>query len=263
MVMQQLLEIMAQLRDPEKGCPWDREQSFETIAPHTIEEAYEVADAIARGDMAELKEELGDLLFQVVFYAQMAKEEGEFDFDDIASTISEKMLRRHPHVFGDEFIANAAAQTEAWERHKAEERRRKAEDRPHSQLEGVARALPALSRAEKLQKRAAKVGFDWADVSGVVAKVREELGELEAEYASTGNPERVQEELGDLLFSCVNLARHLGVDAETALRGANGKFEERFRCMESLLEAEGKKLQELDPEAMDRIWERVKQDEGV
>ncbi|MES9960430.1 MAG: nucleoside triphosphate pyrophosphohydrolase [Sedimenticola sp.] len=256
--MQQLLEIMAALRDPENGCPWDREQTFESISRHTIEEAYEVADTIAHGDMMELKDELGDLLFQVVFYAQMAREEGHFDFRDIEQAICEKMLRRHPHVFGDVSIDTAEEQTEAWEQLKAEERKSKAGEEKHSHMDGVARALPALVRAEKLQKRAAKVGFDWTDRRDVIAKIREELDELEQELDGAGPPGRVSDEMGDLLFSCVNLARHLGLDAEHALRGATGKFEGRFRAMEGALEEEGRDLHNVSLEQMDEVWERVK-----
>ncbi|MES9875651.1 MAG: nucleoside triphosphate pyrophosphohydrolase [Candidatus Sedimenticola sp. PURPLELP] len=259
--MQQLLEIMAALRDPEKGCPWDREQTFESISRHTIEEAYEVADTIAHGDMMELKDELGDLLFQVVFYAQMAKEQGDFDFHDVEQAICTKMLRRHPHVFGDVTIGSAEEQTEAWEQLKADERKEKAGEEKHSQMDGVARALPALIRAEKLQKRAAKVGFDWPDRAGVIAKVREELDELERELDGAVSPERVDEEMGDLLFSCVNLARHLGMDAEHSLRGASSKFEERFRSMEQLMDEDGTDSHNLSLEEMDAVWERVKERE--
>lgn len=261
-LMQQLLEIMAKLRDPDGGCPWDKEQTFATIAPHTIEEAYEVADAIARGDMGELKEELGDLLFQVVFYSQMAREAGFFEFQDVVDAISEKMLRRHPHVFGDDEIADAEEQTAAWEQLKAAERKAKAEDEAaHSQLDGVALALPALIRGEKLQKRAAKVGFDWPDASGVIDKVREELGELQQEIGSGGDSQRIEEEVGDLLFSCVNLARHLKIDAETALRHANEKFERRFRLMEAKLAEKGQALHDANLDVMDAAWKSVKAEE--
>lgn len=256
--MEQLLEIMAALRDPVKGCPWDREQTFESISRHTIEEAYEVADTIAHGDMMELKDELGDLLFQVVFYAQMAKEQGDFDFRDIERAICEKMLRRHPHVFGDVAINSAEEQTEAWEQLKAQERKDKAGEEKHSHMDGVAKALPALTWAEKLQKRAAKVGFDWVDTAGVIAKVKEELDEVEQELADTAPDARIKEEVGDLLFSCVNLARHLGMDAEQALRDASGKFEQRFRAMESTLETEGVDLDEASLEQMDAVWDQVK-----
>ncbi|MES9898903.1 MAG: nucleoside triphosphate pyrophosphohydrolase [Sedimenticola sp.] len=261
MPINELIEIMARLRDPKKGCPWDREQTFATIVPYTIEEAYEVADAIERGDMGELRDELGDLLFQVVFYAQMAREQGSFDFSDVVHAINTKMLRRHPHVFADAEVSDVAEQSRAWERLKAEERRKKAEEGAHGQLDGVAQALPALLRAEKLQKRAAKVGFDWPDVAGVVAKVDEELNEITDELEDAGNPVRLREEVGDLLFSCVNLARRLDVDAESALREANGKFEKRFRRMEQILDSQGLKLPAIEMDQMDRLWEQVKREE--
>ena len=256
--MKTLLSVMAALRDPERGCPWDLEQTFESISRHTIEEAYEVADAIRRGDMAELKEELGDLLFQVAFYSQMAREEGLFDFDDVERGIVGKMRRRHPHVFGEEQVADAREQTLAWERHKAEERALKAAaGEAQSRLDGVARALPALLRAEKLQKRAAKAGFDWTEVRGVFDKVREELSEVE-EAAVGADVDALADELGDLLFSCCNLARHLGVDAEHALRGANDKFDRRFRIMERSMSGDSVDLENADPDEMDRYWEAAK-----
>lgn len=258
--MDQLLEIMERLRDPEAGCPWDREQTFKTIAPHTIEEAYEVADSIERGELEELREELGDLLFQIVFYAQMAKEQGSFDFHGVVAAISEKMLRRHPHVFGDEEIADAAEQSAAWERHKSAERKAKS-DRLPSQLDGVAMALPALVWAEKLQKRASRVDFDWASAEGALSKVREELVELEEGLARGSGQGRLREEMGDLLFSCVNLARHLDIDAEHALRDANGKFERRFRAVESMLIGQGKTLTQASLQEMDTIWDEIKRTE--
>lgn len=256
--MQQLLEIMARLRDPERGCPWDLEQTFATILPHTIEEAYEVADAIQRGEMSDLRDELGDLLFQIVFYAQMASENGAFGFDEIVSGISEKMVRRHPHVFGSEKVAGVAAQSEAWERHKAAERKLRNAGAPPSELDGVALALPALIRAEKLQKRAAKVGFDWPSVAGPLAKIREEIREIEAELGDQKEPQRLRDEMGDLLFSCVNLARHLGVDAESSLRLANAKFEQRFHALEAHLENQGDTVTGLSADQLDVIWEKVK-----
>ncbi len=256
--LQRLLAIMARLRDPETGCPWDREQTFGTIAPHTIEEAYEVADAIAQGDPDELRDELGDLLFQVVFYAQLGREQGLFDFADIARAIGDKMYRRHPHVFGGEQVADATAQTAAWERLKAEERRKKGGgDVPTGQLDGVARALPALVRAQKLQKRAAKVDFDWPSVDGVFAKIEEEMAEIRQAQVS-GDSAAMSREVGDLLFSCVNLARHLEVDGETALRAANDRFERRFRAMEQYLNAAGASLSGISDEAWDELWERAK-----
>jgi len=259
--MQQLLEIMAALRDPQTGCPWDREQTFETIVPYTLEEAYEVADAIEQGDMVELKAELGDLLFQVAFYSQMAKEQGIFDYSEVEAAICEKMRRRHPHVFGDVEVGSAKEQSEAWERHKAAERKRKADGRPQSQLDGIARALPALIRAEKLQKRAAKVGFDWPEIAGVVDKVREELGELEQAHA-VGSKSGLREEMGDLLFSVVNLARHMGLDAEQSLREANAKFERRFRSVEAALAGRGQSIQQTCLEELDALWDEVKANEG-
>ncbi len=256
--MDQLLEIMARLRDPESGCPWDLEQTFQSIAPHTIEEAYEVAEAIRRGDMSELKDELGDLLFQVVFYSQLAGEQGDFQFEDVVQAISDKMLRRHPHVFGDINVSTVAEQTLAWEQHKAEERGNSRGVGSASALEGVALALPALSRAEKLQKRAARVGFDWPALSGVMAKIDEEMTEIQGALENNEMQERLVEEVGDLLFSCVNLARHLGVDAEGALRQAGHKFERRFRAMESCLLEQGKGLAEAQSEELEELWERVK-----
>lgn len=252
-----LLAIMARLRDPQNGCPWDREQSFATIAPYTIEEAYEVADAIARGDMAALKDELGDLLFQVVFHARMAEEAGLFSFDEIASGIADKMERRHPHVFGDALIETAAAQTEAWEEHKAAERRNRAHqagDR-HSVLDGVALALPALLRAAKIQSRAARIGFDWPEARPVFDKLDEEIAELRAEFEAGADFTRIEDELGDILFAVVNLARKLGIDPEAALCRATGKFERRFRRVEALA-AERGLGNNLD--ALETLWQEVK-----
>jgi nucleoside triphosphate diphosphatase len=255
--LQRLLAIMARLRDPERGCPWDREQDFASIAPYTIEEAYEVAEAIAENDMAALKDELGDLLFQVVFHSRMAEERGAFAFADVAAAIADKMVRRHPHVFGDSEIADAAAQTVAWEEHKAEERRARGADRPHSALDGVGAALPALTRAEKIQKRAARVGFDWPAAAPILDKIEEELGELRAELA-TGSKARIADELGDLLFAVANLARHLAVDPETALRDATRKFERRFRRVEALLAENGRTPAESTLDEMEAEWQRSK-----
>ena len=254
-----LLAIMARLRDPERGCPWDREQTFETIAPHTVEEAYEVLDAIGRGDMPALVDELGDLLFQIVFYAQMGREAGAFDFADVARAISDKMVRRHPHVFGGEPEPDAAARTRSWEAIKAAERAA----RDHGgALDGVVRALPALSRSLKLQKRAARVGFDWPTIEPVLDKIREEIAELKAELdRRDAAPERVTEEIGDLLFACANLARHIGADPEAALRTANDKFERRFRRVEALLAAGGRTPEQASLEEMDRLWDRAKSEE--
>jgi len=259
-----LLEVMARLRDPQKGCPWDREQDFATIAPYTIEEAYEVADAIERNDAIDLRDELGDLLFQVVFHARMAQERGWFDFNDVASSIHDKLIRRHPHVFGDAVFDNLAEQTSNWEEHKAQERAAAAARRGEhadSALGNVPQALPALLRAAKLGKRAARVGFDWPDSTGVREKLNEELAELDAEIAkhptdaSSGEADpKIAEELGDALFTLVNLGRHLHVDAEEALRAANRKFETRFRQMESLARARGLVLDALSPAQWDALW---------
>lgn len=256
-----LLEIMARLRDPEGGCPWDRRQTLATIVPYTLEEAYEVADAIQRNDMGELRDELGDLLFQVVFYSQIASEQGDFTFDDVARAIGDKMVRRHPHVFGDADYRDEGELRQAWEAHKAEERAaRGARDRT-SQMDGVARALPALIRAEKLQRRAARVGFDWPDARGAFAKTREELDEVEAEMDSA-DPDRLQDELGDLLFALVNVVRLSGFDAEQSLSRANEKFERRFRAMEALLQAQaGAEMSALSLEALEAAWEAVKRKE--
>lgn len=250
-----LISVMARLRDPEGGCPWDREQDFATIAPYTIEEAYEVADAITRGDMADLRDELGDLLFQVVFHARMAEEAGEFAFTDVVAAIVEKMIRRHPHVFADEEVADAEAQTRAWEELKAGERRQKGPN--HSLLDGVTLGLPALSRAQKLQKRAARAGFDWPDVGGVLDKISEELDEVRAEIRA-GDQVALQGEIGDLLFACVNLARYAGVDPETSLKMTNEKFERRFRYIEEALSSEGTALEQCSLEEMEALWNEAK-----
>ncbi|HWD60718.1 MAG TPA: nucleoside triphosphate pyrophosphohydrolase [Stellaceae bacterium] len=252
-----LLGIMARLRDREDGCPWDREQNFATIAPYTIEEAYEVADAIERGDMAALKDELGDLLFQVVFHARMAEEAGHFAFDDVAEAISDKMLRRHPHVFGDAEIVSVAAQNEAWEAHKAKERA--ASGAGESVLDGIALAYPALLRAGKVSRRAARIGFDWPDARGVIAKVNEEIAEIDAELTAGGDQSRLEDEVGDLLFAAANLARKLDIEPETALRRATAKFERRFRAVETRA-AERGVGRGLD--ALEALWQEVKKEEG-
>jgi len=259
--VQRLLEIMARLRDPEGGCPWDLRQTYATIVPYTLEEAYEVADAIQRGDMGELRDELGDLLFQIVFYSQIAREEGHFDFEAVARGICDKMVRRHPHVFADAAYEGDDQLREAWEGAKAEERAARAASAEPSQLDGVARALPALIRAEKLQKRAARVGFDWPDARGAFAKTREELDEIEAEL-EVADPDRLQDELGDLLFAMVNVVRLLGLDAEQTLSRANEKFERRFRAMEAGLRVAGRsELEGLSLAELDAAWEAVKLDE--
>ncbi|WP_111430985.1 nucleoside triphosphate pyrophosphohydrolase [Rhodobacteraceae bacterium DSL-40] len=254
-----LLRIMERLRDPETGCPWDIVQSFETIVPYTIEEAYEVADAIERQDHADLRDELGDLLLQVVYHAQMAREAGHFGFDDVAQAISDKMVRRHPHVFGDESRDKSPEdQTRDWETIKAGER--KAQARAASALDGVAAGLPALTRAVKLQNRAARVGFDWPDAGAVLEKIAEETAELVAERDS-GSPETVYEEYGDLLFVMANLARHLKIDPEAALRSANAKFTRRFHGIEAALRAEGRTPSDSTLEEMDALWDAVKRAE--
>jgi len=250
-----LLEIMATLRDPLRGCPWDLEQDFGSIAPYTIEEAYEVADAIDRDDLQDLRDELGDLLLQVVFHAQMAKEIQAFDFGDVVSAISEKMVRRHPHVFGTATVETADAQRDAWEGHKAEERQRRGDDT--SAIAGVGQALPALIRAEKLGKRAARVGLDWPGAPGVIDKVREELDEL-ASALAVKNQEAVEEEVGDLLLACANLARHCHVDPEQALRQACRKFETRFRRVEQSVRNQGLNWQNLSPQEIDELWKIAK-----
>src|ERR1700674_4129942 len=251
--LKQLLDIMARLRDPVQGCPWDREQSFATIAPYTIEEAYEVAEACERGDPAALKDELGDLLFQVVFHARMAEELGLFGFDEVAKAIADKMERRHPHVFGDVEISSVAAQNEAWEAHKAAERQ--ASGGAESVLDGVALALPALLRAAKISRRAARIGFDWPNSRAVIPKLAEEIAEVEAELDGDAVPAALEEEIGDLLFAAANLARKLEVEPETALRRATAKFERRFRAVE-ILAAERRIGRNLD--ALEALWEEVK-----
>jgi nucleoside triphosphate diphosphatase len=251
-----LLEVMRRLRDPEHGCPWDVAQTFETIAPYTLEEAFEVADAIERGDLDALREELGDLLFQVVFHARMAEEQGAFDFAAVAGGLADKMRRRHPHVFGTAEIVDAAAQTTAWEAHKAQERGARGE----GVLDGVPLALPALARAQKLGRRAARVGFDWPEAVAVLDKLAEETAELEAAIAARGTaPEAVEDELGDLLFTVANLARHLEVDAEGALRRASLKFERRFRALEARLAVAGRRPDDAGPDELDRLWTEVKE----
>ena len=288
--LDRLIRIMARLRDPDGGCPWDVEQTFATIAPHTIEEAYEVADAIERGDMGALRDELGDLLLQSVFHAQMARELGHFDFDDVARAISDKLVRRHPHVFGDEVVADSQAQTRAWERHKAAERDARGAERARasqvrraarktaraSVLDGVAIALPALVRALKLQDRAARVGFDWNAPEDVLDKIEEEIAELrhEMDGARPSPPDQVRgsarhtkddarlaDELGDILFACANLARKLGMDPESVLRRGNAKFERRFHAMESLAARQGRRLEDLGLEGMEALWQSAKADE--
>jgi nucleoside triphosphate diphosphatase len=255
-----LLEIMAALRAPGTGCPWDLEQNFSTIAPYTLEEAYEVADAIARDDLADLREELGDLLLQVVFHAQMAQEQGAFDFGDVVQAVTTKLLRRHPHVFGEAKGLSPKEVEGLWDRIKGEE---KAERTTHGAVDekgalaGVPLALPALTRALKLQAKAGKVGFDWKDPMAVLSKIREESDELEAEIAS-GDTEKAAAEVGDLLFAVVNLARHLDVDPEASLRGTNEKFIRRFASIERALMQQGKRPQEATLAEMDTLWDAAK-----
>ena len=289
--IKKLISLMARLRDPEEGCPWDLEQDFASVAPYTIEEAYEVADAIERGELGELKDELGDLLFQVVFHARMAEEESLFNFDDVVEAVVTKMIRRHPHVFGNATVNSVAEQSEEWERLKREERTKgKVES---SLLDGITRALPALSRAEKLQRRTARVGFDWENIDGVIGKIEEELAELKEALAhgdASGSrvPEHkeagggttdgdvaegwvgamkdreratIEDELGDLLFSCVNLARHLKIDGEQALRRSSQKFEKRFRAMERRAGTMGTQLDNLSSTEQEQLWREIKEEE--
>lgn len=255
--LRRLLDVMAALRDPDHGCPWDKEQSFATIAPYTIEEAYEVADAIARRDLAALPDELGDLLFQVVYHARMAEEAGLFGFAAVARTIADKMVRRHPHVFGDAAMRDAATQTAAWEAQKSAERVARAET---GALAGVPVGLPALTCAAKLTARAARVGFDWPDAEAVLAKLDEEVAELRAEL-SGADPERLADEVGDLLFVLANLARKLDLDPETCLRQANQKFSNWFNKMEQNAAYAGYALADMSLEDMEAEWQQVKHDE--
>ncbi len=252
--LRRLLDIMAALRDPDRGCPWDKEQDFASIAPYTIEEGYEVADAIARGDLASLPDELGDLLFQVVYHARMAQEAGRFDFAEVARTIGDKMVRRHPHVFGDAAARDAAEQSAAWETHKVAERAARAEN---GTLAGVPVGLPALTRAAKLTARAARVGFDWPDATAVLAKLDEEVAELRAELPDARR-DRLADEVGDLLFVVANLARKLELDPEACLRQANLKFHKRFSAMEQSAASMGKTLAEMSLEEMELEWQNIK-----
>ncbi len=267
MAIQRLLDIMARLRDPQRGCPWDLEQSFKTIAPYTVEEAYEVADAIERDDLPSLRDELGDLLFQVVFHSQMAKEQGAFSFDDVVNAICDKMERRHPHVFGDAQIENADAQTVAWE----EQKRRERAEKNSSVLDDVPLALPALTRANKLGKRAAQVGFEWSDVHGAIDKLDEEVAEFKAEVRShfclqadaaskegRHQQERLAAEIGDVLFCVVNVCRYLRIDPEAALKNTNASFERRFRYVEQGLRLQGKSPQQATLAEMDALWDQAK-----
>jgi ATP diphosphatase len=257
--IERLLDIMAALRTPKTGCPWDLAQNFSTIAPYTLEEAYEVVDAIARGNLADLKDELGDLLLQVVFHARMAEEQGAFDFGDVVQAITEKLVRRHPHVFGDDTLRTAQAVEGLWERIKAEEKAANKTGESGA-LAGVPVALPALSRALKLQGKASKVGFDWNDPRAVLRKIREEADEIEAELVRAETP-KAASEVGDLLFAVVNLARHLQADPETVLRQTNLKFERRFAAIERALAARGKAPQDASLTEMDALWNEAKEAE--
>lgn len=260
-----LLMIMQNLRDPETGCPWDKKQTFASVIPHTIEEVYELADAIEMQDFSDLKGELGDLLFQVVFYAQMAKEQGLFEFSDILETLNEKLIRRHPHVFADKNFANEQAVHSNWETEKQKERLQKADsmDLQSSVLDNIPLALPALNRAYKIQKRCANVGFDWAELGPVVAKIHEEIEEVLVEIKRTDLSDeqkqaRIEDELGDLLFANVNLVRHLNANPETVLRQANKKFEKRFRLVELQVSKQGKSMNQCSLSELDAIWDQVK-----
>jgi len=263
--LQQLLNIMQSLRDPETGCPWDRKQTFASVVPHTLEEVYELADAIEMQDFSDLKGELGDLLFQVVFYAQIAKEQGLFEFSDILETLNEKLVRRHPHVFAQADFADEAAVHANWEVEKQKERLQKSQQmqQQESVLDNIPLALPALNRAYKIQKRCANVGFDWAELEPVVAKIHEEIDEVLVEVKRTDLTDqqkqaRIEDELGDLLFANVNLVRHLNANPETVLRQANKKFETRFRLVEEAVLKQGKQMDECSLTELDAIWDEVK-----
>jgi MazG family protein len=257
-----LIEVMRRLRQPEGGCPWDIVQTFDTIAPYTIEEAYEVADAIARKDMGNLKEELGDLLFQSVYHARMAEEAGHFKFEDIVQAICEKMIRRHPHVFGDESLRNPDEHMSKWEEHKAQERAAKKghADALPSALDDIPASLPELKHAEKLQKRASRVGFDWPAAQQVLDKIDEEVGEIKEAFAANAGPDKLEDEIGDLLFACVNLARKVNIDPGMALRRTNLKFERRFRRIEELLAAAGKTPAQATLDEMEALWVQAKRE---
>ncbi|WP_083838824.1 nucleoside triphosphate pyrophosphohydrolase [Ectothiorhodospira sp. PHS-1] len=262
--LDEVLGIMARLRDPERGCAWDLKQTYDSIVSHTLEEAYEVADAIARRDFDELRSELGDLLLQVVFHARMAEEEGRFDFNDVAHTLADKLIRRHPHVFAGVRFESEDAQHAAWETEKARERADRqgvgsgGNEPASGVLDGIALTLPALARAAKIQKRAARVGFDWADATPILDKIHEELDEVRAEMGAGAPHARLEDELGDVLFAVANLARHLKVDPEAALRRTNAKFERRFRFMEETLTREGSRMEDESLEALEALWQLAK-----
>jgi ATP diphosphatase len=257
MNMNKLLAVMAKLRDPKSGCPWDLKQNFQTIAPYTIDEAYEVADAIARGDLHDLQDELGDLLLQVVYHARLAEEEGAFKFDDVVESITSKMIRRHPHVFSDTGVENVEAVNDLWERIKAEEKAERGKPERNGVLADVPVALPALTRALKLQQKASQVGFDWNDPFAVLSKIREEADEIEAELRSSDKAAAAVE-VGDLLFAVVNLARHLKADPESVLRETNAKFERRFSFIEETLAEQGKHPKDATLMEMDGLWNQAK-----
>ena len=253
---QRLLNIMRTLRDPERGCPWDKKQTFTSIVPHTLEEAYEVADAIESGDMAELEGELGDLLFQVVFYAQLGQEEALFDFESIAKAMSDKLIRRHPHVFSDMSLESDEAIKQNWEKLKQQERQSK-NSKNTSLLDDLPKSFPALSLAQKMQKRVGRHGFDWPDLDGVIDKLEEEVAELK-EAIKSQDKDHIEEELGDVLFSCVNLSRHLKVDPEAALRKSCRKFEQRFRVLESLIDKDSLTVDSASLEQLEDAWQQAK-----
>jgi len=261
--MEQLLKVMESLRDPDTGCPWDNEQTFASLIPYTLEESYEVADAIDNQDFDELRLELGDLLFQIVFYAQIAREKGLFDFNDVAASISEKLIRRHPHVFAGEEIDSVEKQAAAWEEHKRKEREKKpvSESDVPSELDGVIKALPALARAQKLQRRAARVGFDWKEIEDVYSKVFEEIDEVK-QAEKIAEKEAIEDELGDLIFATVNLSRFLNVDAEEATRKACKKFERRFRSVEHKVTERHESMSVLSVAQLNQLWNEVKAEES-
>lgn len=255
--IKKLLQIMADLRNPETGCPWDIKQSFDSIAAYTVEEAYEVADAIERKDLDDLKNELGDLLFQVVFHAQMASEQGRFDFVDVVNEINNKLVRRHPHVFGDDKTEDEAELYRDWEKHKKKERAEKASQQS-SYLDGIAGTMPALRWSEKLQKRAAHHGFDWDNIEPVFRKLNEEIAELKAELGQQQNQQRISDETGDILFASVSLSRHLGVNPEQALRECNRRFISRFSIVEQLLREDGKLMEDCSVDELEDYWQKAK-----
>ncbi len=260
----ELIEVMAKLRDPQQGCPWDLEQDFASLASHTLEEVHEVIECIEAGDLDALQGELGDLLFQIVFYARLAEEQGRYNFDDITGVIADKLIRRHPHVFASDTVKDSEHQTERWEAIKAAERQQQADQSGQGRpgiLANISHALPALVRAQKLQRRAARVGFDWPEVQGVYDKIQEELTELQQATREL-DEQSVEAELGDLLFTCVNLARHYDIDAETALRKASRKFETRIGRVEDGLARQGKLIQDQTPEQLDRLWQAAKRTEN-